>query len=248
MKAYSYDLHIHSCLSPCAEDDMTPGNIAGLASILGLEIVALTDHNTTKNCPAFFAQAKKAGIVPVAGMELTTSEEVHVLCLFEELEGAMGFGRAVDSRRVPVKNRPKIFGNQFIMDANDEVCGEEENLLINATTIDVSEACTLCRQYGGICYPAHIDRDSGGIVAMLGTVPENLNYTAFELNIASNYDGYAERFPHLREKRYVVSSDAHRLEAMSDGANRIELEIPSEDAVSYSAEVRRMLFRYLKGE
>ena len=86
MTGYFYDLHIHSCLSPCADDDMTPANIAGMAALPGLNLVALTDHNSCKNCPAFFAHAKRYGIVPVAGMELTTAEDIHVICLFSDLE------------------------------------------------------------------------------------------------------------------------------------------------------------------
>ena len=83
MNRYYYDLHIHSCLSPCGDNDNTPNNIAGMATLCGLNIVALTDHNSCKNCPAFFAAAKKYGIIPIAGMELTTSEDIHIVCLFE---------------------------------------------------------------------------------------------------------------------------------------------------------------------
>ena len=88
MSKFFYDLHIHSCLSPCGDDDNTPNNIAGMASLCELDIVALTDHNTVKNCPAFFEAAKKYGIIPVAGMELTTSEDIHVVCIFEKLDDA----------------------------------------------------------------------------------------------------------------------------------------------------------------
>lgn len=247
MKSFKYDLHVHSCLSPCGDDEMTPGNIAGLSSLLGLEIVALTDHNSTKNCPAFFAQAKKLGIIPVAGMELTTSEDVHILCLFEDLESAMAFGEEIDKRRILIDNRPEVFGNQFIMDENDEVCGTDEHLLINATTVSIEEAWSIVSKYGGVCYPAHIDRDSGGIVAMLGTVPTEPPFTAFELNFKNKYDEYTERFPHIKTNRYVVSSDAHRLEALSEGENTLELPLPDDDAPSYSAAVRHELIKYLKG-
>ena len=91
MNKYFYDLHVHSCLSPCGDDDNTPNNLAGMATLCGLNIVALTDHNTAKNCPAFFEAAKKQGIIPVAGMEVTTSEDIHAVCLFETLEGAMEY-------------------------------------------------------------------------------------------------------------------------------------------------------------
>ena len=95
MKRYYYDFHIHSCLSPCGDDDNTPNNIAGMAMLMGLNIVALTDHNTCKNCPAFFTAAAKYGITPIAGMELTTSEDIHVVCLFENLKDAMAFAVAI---------------------------------------------------------------------------------------------------------------------------------------------------------
>ncbi len=226
---------------------MTPSNIAGLSSLLGLRIVALTDHNSTKNCPAFFAAAKRYGIIPVAGMELTTSEDIHIICLFETLDDAMSFGAAVDECRIKIKNRAEVFGEQYVMNVDDEIIGVEESLLINATTLDICSAYEMCIKHGGICYPAHIDRDSGGIVAMLGTFPDDPNYSAFELNFKEKYDEYITRFPLLREKRYVVSSDAHRLEALSDGSNKLELDMPETFEGSYSAEVRRLLFNYLRG-
>ena len=105
---FYYDLHVHSCLSPCADDDNTPNNLAGMAKLCGLNVVALTDHNTTKNCPAFFEACGRYGIVPIPGMELTTSEDIHVICLFPSLESAMSFGEEVEKRRVPIKNRADI--------------------------------------------------------------------------------------------------------------------------------------------
>ena len=76
------DLHIHSCLSPCADDDMTPADAAGMARLAGADVAALTDHNSAANCPAFFAACEAYGVVPVGGMELTTAEEIHLVCLF----------------------------------------------------------------------------------------------------------------------------------------------------------------------
>ena len=140
MRDFKYDLHIHSCLSPCAENDMTPANIAGLASLLGLEIVALTDHNTCRNCPAFFRAAKRCGIVPVAGMELTTAEDIHVICLFETLEDALAFDAEVSARRIRIANRPEIFGEQLLMDEDDNVIGTEPDLVISATCPDLYSA------------------------------------------------------------------------------------------------------------
>ncbi len=100
MTAFPCDLHVHSCLSPCAEDDMTPCNIAGMAYLNGLAMVALTDHNSTRNCPAFFRACEEYGITPVAGMELTTSEDIHLLCVMPDLETAECFERGVARRRM----------------------------------------------------------------------------------------------------------------------------------------------------
>ena len=151
MNRYYYDFHIHSCLSPCGDDDCTPNNIAGMASIAGINIMALTDHNTTKNCPAFFAAAKKNGIIPIAGMELTTSEDIHVVCLFEQLEAAMEFDREISQRhRLKVKNRVDIYGEQYIMDGDDNIIGTEEYFLPISTDISVDDVPKIVESFGGI--------------------------------------------------------------------------------------------------
>ena len=250
---YSYDLHLHSCLSPCGDDDMTPGNMAQMAAINGLAIAALTDHNTTRNCPAFFAMAKRFGVVPVAGMELTTAEDVHVVCLFRTLEAAMAFGGTVEKYRVRVKNKPAIFGHQILRDENDEVAGEEEFLLLNATEIDIPSALTLVNAHDGVCFPAHIDRPSNGIVAVLGTFPDDVPFTAFELHDSDSLIPTRERFPHIHALRHVVNSDAHYLWDMHEGDYTVELPVDFADCsaqdAQYSAQnVRDALIRYLRGE
>lgn len=243
MTKYSYDLHIHSCLSPCADDDMTPANIAGMAAVQGLGIAALTDHNSAKNCPAFFRHAKKYGIVPIAGMELTTAEDIHVICLFPTLENALEFDEIVSEKLFKVKNKAAIFGNQFIMDENDEVAAVEENLLINATSIDIETAYSTVKSLGGVCYPAHIDRESNGMIAVLGDFPPDVPFASFELNEGGNYTEYSEMFPHIKAKRYVVSSDAHNLWSISEAENFVTLD----DEPYSSLKVARELIKYLGG-
>ncbi len=241
MNRYYYDLHIHSCLSPCGDDDNTPNNIAGMASLCGLNIVALTDHNTTDNCPAFFEAAKRYGIIPIAGMELTTSEDIHVVCLFETLDGAMAFNEKVKSLRIPYKNRPDIFGFQQILDGQDNIIGEEENLLINATLISVEEVPDLVAEFGGVCYPAHIDRQSNGIISILGTFPNSPHFNCVELHDGEKKDEYIQKYG-LQDKKIIVSSDAHRLGDMRDKENYFDL-----DDEPYSSNlVRQQLFEKLR--
>ena len=239
-----YDLHIHSCLSPCADDDMTPGNIAGMAFLQGLKIVALTDHNSARNCGSLFTVARRLGIVPIAGMELTTAEDIHVVCLLPTLEAAMELDRIVSDSLIPVKNRPEIFGRQILIDENDEPCGELPNLLINATSLDLMSAYETVRNLGGVCYPAHVDRDSGGIIAMLGDIPEDVPYASFEIHNAELLETYRERYPRLREMKNIVSSDSHSLYSIPEAENVVELDADPADEDS----VRRALIRYLRGE
>ncbi len=242
MNKYYYDLHVHSCLSPCADNDNTPYNLAGFAALSGINIMALTDHNTCKNCPAFFAAAKAYGIIPVAGMELTTAEDIHVVCLFETLEQAMAFDSEVDSRRIKIKNREDIFGEQLILGEDDEVIGKEEHLLSNATTISLDEAPEIVKKYGGVCYPAHIDRDSNGIIAILGTLPETPKFNCVEIRDLKNIKPFTDRF-NLSDKIIVISSDAHYLQDVRDKENFFELE----DEPYSSALVRHNLFELLRG-
>lgn len=246
MSRYYCDLHIHSCLSPCGDNDMTPGNIVGMALLNGLNIVALTDHNSVKNCPAFFKLAKKHGIIPVAGVELTTSEDIHAVCLFRTLEAALSFGDFIEGRRFRIKNEAEIFGKQLVVDENDEVCGEEEDLLINAVNVSLDEAYEEVTARGGVCYPAHIDRSSNGIIAMLGDFPPEPTFTAFELNDISSLADSLAKFPILAERGlvHVASSDAHYLTDISENGFAIEIA----DEPYSSQRVRDGLIDYLLGK
>ena len=241
MEKYYYDLHIHSCLSPCASDDNTPNNIAGMATLCGLDIVALTDHNTCKNCPAFFEAAKRYGITPVAGMELTTAEDIHVICLFENLENAMAFDEEIDKRRIKIKNKTDIFGNQYILDSEDNIIGEDENLLSNATTISLEEVPELVNGFGGISYPAHIDRQSNGVIEVLGTFPETPHFDIVEINRREKVDEYVEKYS-LFDKKVIISSDAHYLENMRDKENYFELD----DGLSDDEAIRKCMIELLR--
>ena len=243
MNRYYYDLHLHSCLSPCGDADNTPNNLAGMGKLAGLQIMALTDHNTCRNCPAFFEAAARYGVIPVPGMELSTAEDIHMVCLFPALEAAMAFDVAVEARRVRIGNRPDIFGEQQIMDGEDRVIGEEPFLLSNATEIPLEESVRLAAQYGGIAYPAHVDRPSNSILAVLGTMPPEPRFSCVEL-----HDGRREA--ELSDAvggpavRTVVGSDAHYLWDIRDRDRFLLLEVAPEDGDG----VRQNLIAWLRGD
>ena len=236
-----YDLHIHSCLSPCGDEDNTPNNIVGMASLGGINILALTDHNSCKNCPAFFKAAEKYGITPIAGMELTTSEDIHVICLFEHLNDAMRFDKYVTEQLTKIKNKPEFFGEQSILDENDELISTVENLLIVATSISVSDAKAIVESFGGVCYPAHIDRDSNGIIAILGTLPEDTPFDYYELRDKDNISAFSTRY-NLPADRFIISSDAHYLTEISDKDAYFEFDT----GCSSHQAIRACLFEHLR--
>ena len=223
---------------------MTPNNIAGMCALAGLQIVALTDHNSTRNCPAFYEAAKKQGIIPIAGMELTTAEDIHIVCLFETLEDAMQFGREVDAHRIRIPNRTDIFGDQIVTDAEDEPIATEEDLLPNATTITIDAVPALVERFSGICFPAHVDREANGIISTLGTFPEQPPFSCAELHDADNEETYKKMYPVLADKLILCGSDAHYLWDIRDAHAYFDL-----NDEPYSGDfVRSQLFRRLRGE
>ncbi len=240
MNKYFYDLHIHSCLSPCADNDMTPENIAGMASLNGLNIVALTDHNTTKNCRAFFSAAKKYGIVPVAGIEMTTAEDVHVVALFPTLESAEEFEEEYRKYRILYKNRKDIFGDQLVFGENDRLIGEEEDLLLNASILSIEESVKLVKRFGGAAFPAHIDREENGIISALGALPEKPHFDCIEMRDREKIQEYTEKYG-LEAKKILVDSDAHYLWDISEAENYVMLE----DEPYSSALVRERLIELI---
>ena len=211
---FAYDFHIHSCLSPCGDDDMTPQNIANMAKIMGYDIIALTDHNTCLNCPALMKVGEEIGLTVIPGMELCTSEEVHIVCLFPSLDDALRFSEHVHSTLPLIKNKPKIFGEQNIRNENDEIIGMEETLLITASGISTMKAVETVKKYNGICYPAHIDRSSFSILSNLGTIDESFGFNAAEIFDLSTEAQLKEKHPYLNTIKIVSDSDAHYLENM----------------------------------
>src|SRR5699024_8464418 len=153
--------------------------------IKGLNVIALSDHNTGKNCPAVMAVGRKNGLVVLPAMELTTAEDIHILCLFEKYECLEMLEAYIQKTRLRVKNKPDIFGRQLILDEKDEIIGEEENLLIVSSGVSVEEVAALVAGFGGIAVPAHIDKQANGLVGVLGAFDYNLGFRMIESTLDS---------------------------------------------------------------
>lgn len=220
----AYDFHIHSCLSPCGDNDMTPANIAGMAFINGLGAIALTDHNTVKNCSALKTAAKQYGLITLFGMELTTAEEVHTLCLFAEENAANEWNEYVEKHLIKIKNEPDIFGEQLIMDHEDNIIGAEENLLINATSIYFDDVFAPVESLGGIALPAHIDKSANSLLSNLGFVPPDATFKTAELKNINKADSIIAAHPYFKSCKLISNSDAHYLPDINMSENFIEVE------------------------
>ncbi len=206
-----YDLHIHSALSPCGDKDMTPNNIVNMAYIKGLDIISVTDHNSCRNVRAVM-EAAKGMIKVVPGMEVTTAEEVHVLCYFPDIDAAEDMSNFVHDNMQGIKNQPDIFGRQLIMDAQDKIVGEEEELLINAVKLDIYEVSAETKKRGGVFMPAHIDKSSYSVTSNLGFLPPDLYVDGLEIT-ARGLEKYGQMYA---EYGILTDSDAHYLENISE--------------------------------
>ncbi|NMB33647.1 MAG: PHP domain-containing protein [Clostridium sp.] len=223
MRAY-IDLHIHSALSPCSNDDMTPNNISNMAFLKGLDIIALTDHNSAENCDALIKCAQKRKIIMVPGMELETREEVHLLCLFPGIEEALKMQELVYGLLPNIKNREDVFGKQIVMDENDNVLRNVDRLLLTASSLSIEDAFSAVLSLGGAVIPAHINRESYSIISNLGTIPKIAGLKYLEVTKTCNISNYLEQNPLLREYNLMKSSDAHALGDILERVSFIDLE------------------------
>ena len=201
---------------------MTPADLAAMCALAGLDIVALTDHNACGNCAAFCRAAQARGLLALAGMELCTQEDIHVVCLFPDPETAGRFEAEVVAPRLSsIPNDPEIFGRQILMDQEDGVLGEDPRLLAMGAQIALEEVPGLVRTYGGAAFPAHIDRPSFSLLGVLGLWDPGLDFPVAELSRACPPD-FARR-PDLAGLRFVTDSDAHYLDQVWDAQYTMDL-------------------------
>lgn len=215
---YTYDLHIHSCLSPCGSDDMTPNNIVNMAYIKGLDIISVTDHNACKHAGVLKALADTIGILFIPGMEVQTREEVHMLCYFPTVTAIEAFDEALESYKSKIPNNSKVFGNQLILDANDVQIGEITNALILSVDLGIEELETMVLSFEGAIVPAHINKSSNSLLVNLGFIPSEMKICCIEIHEKSPIN---EKL--LGNYKRLYNSDAHYLESIQEPIHTIDL-------------------------
>ncbi len=231
MPELGYDLHIHTCLSPCGDDAMTPPNIVNMAYIKGLDIIAVTDHNSAENAAAVVRAARELPITVIAGIEITTAEEIHMVCLFPDAECAQRAGRELYGLLPPVENKPKYFGHQLVVDENEKIIKEMPKLLSNATSLTYEQVPEFVSRFGGFCYPAHIDRDSNSVLSNLGALPQEPRFKTLEVRSPERFFNNTNNIRYKENFKIMTSSDAHQLGDIAERERFIDLPTASFEAL-----------------
>jgi len=225
LRRWRADLHIHTCLSPCAEKEMTPPAIVGQARKVGLELIAICDHNAADNAEAVMAVGRREGVAVIPGIEITTSEEVHILGLFDRLRDLEAVCDHVDAY-LEGENQPEVFGPQEVVDETGAVLRENKRLLIGACGLALDEVVGLIASYGGCAIASHIDREAFGLIGHLGFIPD-VPLNGLEVSARMTVAEAREKFALGTQYAIIRSSDAHRLEEIGKASSVLEMEAPT---------------------
>lgn len=224
----TYDLHVHTALSPCGEEEMSPNNIVNMALLNDLDVIAITDHNSCENTRAVLEVAKGTPLLVIPGMEIETREEIHVVCLFSDLDSVYNVQKQIYAHLPPLRNNKKVFGEQLLFDEEDEIIGRLERLVAFATDLSIDEVKTLVESNGGVFIPAHIDRPSYSILSNLGMIPSNMKLKTLEISRFADYEAYSIKYP---QYRIIQCSDAHELGFLGICRRQIDVKVRTVEGV-----------------
>lgn len=225
MKRYVADLHIHTCLSPCGDLQMSPGKIVETAVSRGIDIIAICDHNTCENVMAVTRAAVGKKLCVLPGMEVTSREEVHIVALFENFEAALAL-QSVIYKHLQGENDEAAFGMQVVVNEFSEVLGFNKKLLFGATELSIEAVVEYIHRYGGLAIAAHIDREGFGIIGQLGFIPKDVSLDALEVSPRMGLEKAKQEFEIYSDYTFITSSDAHSLGEIGLGTTRFFLQNP----------------------
>jgi PHP family Zn ribbon phosphoesterase len=240
LKRFRADLHIHTCLSPCADLEMSPAAIVRTAVEKAIDIIAVTDHNSAENIISAQKAAEHKNITVLAGMEITSSEEAHILALLEDSDGIQKLQDTVYKNLLPGENDEKRFGEQIVVNEKDEVMNFNTRLLIGATSLPAQEIVNAIHSLGGLAIASHVDRDAFSIISQLGFIPDDLQFDALEISPNTNKEKAASSFSGYRFLPWITSSDAHWLRDMGKRTTSFFMHEPT-------IEEMRLAFKNIEG-
>lgn len=227
LKEFKADLHIHTCLSPCAELEMSPLAIVKTAIQKGIDIIAITDHNSAENIIAAQRSAEQTGLTVLAGMEITSSEEAHMLAFFDNPVSVLELQAAVYKNLLPGENDEMLFGEQIVVNEKDEVLDFNKRLLISATTLSAHSIVEKIHSIGGLAVASHIDKDAFSIISQLGFIPEDLKFNALEISPNTERENAERAFRPYDSFTWISSSDAHHLQDIGRRTTRFFMKEPT---------------------
>lgn len=234
LKEYKADLHIHTCLSPCADLHMSPSAIIRTASEKGLNMIAITDHNSAENVDAAIKAAENTGISVLAGMEISSVEEAHILALFDDMKSAIRLQEIIYENLQPGENNEEQFGEQIVVNEKEEVLSFNKRLLIGATELSAQSIVNTIRSFGGLSIASHVDREAFGIISQLGFIPDDLKFDALEMSPGIQKQAAEDRFRDYIFLPWVSSSDSHSLENIGKRTMRFLIKEPTVTEIKYA--------------
>jgi 3',5'-nucleoside bisphosphate phosphatase len=224
MKVFKADLHVHTVLSPCGDLEMSPVNIVEEAARKNIDILGITDHNSTKHGILIKKLAEKKDIFVLCGAEVTTKEDIHCLTFFETIEALNDFQKFLEVHLIGVKNKPGIFGYQVVVDEQNNIIEEIDKLLITALDQTIDQVEEKVHMLGGLFIPAHIDRPAYGLIGQLGFVPPDIAADALEISGYTNREEMISKYKYLAGYTFIKNSDAHIPEQIGTRYNLLEME------------------------
>ncbi|OGC40666.1 hypothetical protein A2Y85_00630 [candidate division WOR-3 bacterium RBG_13_43_14] len=227
LRCYRCDLHIHTCLSPCADLTMSPKRIVKKARVKKLDIIGITDHNSAENVQATINAASMNNIIVWAGMEITSAEEAHLIALCDSIEAALKLQKQVYDALIPGENNEELFGKQIIVDEFDEIKGYNRRLLIGATTLTIEQIAKAVHDNSGVLVASHVDRESYSIIGQLGFIPQNLCLDAVEISPNMTIKEAERKIPETTKYPMITSSDAHFLKEIGNATTSFLLNQPT---------------------
>ncbi|MFA5329379.1 MAG: PHP domain-containing protein [Prolixibacteraceae bacterium] len=227
MKFFRTDLHIHTVLSPCGDLEMSPARIVSLAAERGLDIIGVTDHNTTKQCKIVWELGRKLGLTVIPGCEATSREEVHCLCLFEDFDALAAFQEFLDRHLTIIPNNPEILGYQAVVDSDENVLEEIDNYLGATLDASIEEIERKVHEMSGIFIPAHVDRLRNSLFSNLGFIPPELKFEALQISKGADEKVVRERYKIKPEITLVKFSDSHYPDDLGKTYTLFEMKEPT---------------------
>lgn len=217
-------MHIHTVLSPCGDLEMSPRAIVDTALHRGLDMIAITDHNTTRQVKTTQKIGRDEGLFVLGGVEITSQEEAHCLAYFETDDQLDEFQEFLDKHLPPIPNDEERFGYQLIVDENDEIVGEEPYHLLNAIDVDIDGLYDEVHRIGGLFIPAHINKGTTSLTSQLGFVPPDIRADALEINRFTTRDETLKKFAYLKRFNFITDSDAHFINNVGDVYNVVYMQ------------------------